>query len=191
MSENRLSCGRRAVKCRFLPIFLSTRRLVRHEEMGEAVRGRRNAECRRPRKCQATVPVCEFLRPQRASKRNSLERAGKVKRTRRLTSRKLRADPLSGGMTPRAVKHRSRHTLAQEPRDLKASFLALAQSEVSFRLPSPASGAPVPGLGTERWLRHRCGQRVRPLRTASLQWRHGRFRRASGHDQSAVRRCSL
>jgi hypothetical protein len=114
----------KAVKCRFLPIFLSTRRLARHEEMGDAARRRRNANCRRPSKCQATVPVCEILRPQTGSKRDNLERAGKVQRTRRLTSRKLRPDPLSGRSTLTAVKRRSRHTPAPRGAHPPSEFLS-------------------------------------------------------------------
>src|SRR5580692_1408628 len=87
----------KAVECRFLPIFLSTGRLGGHEEMGDGVRRPRNPNGRRTSKRQATVRICEILRPRRGSKRSSLEQPGKLKRTRRLTSRKLRPNPLGGG----------------------------------------------------------------------------------------------
>ena len=107
--------------------------LVGHEEMGDGVRQRRNPNGRRTSKRQATVRIREVLRPRRGSQRSSLEQPGKLKRTRRLTSRKLRPNPPGGGSTPRSVKHRS-HQICQ------IGATQLGEFPGTHRVHSPSAG---------------------------------------------------
>jgi hypothetical protein len=168
--------GGRQAECRFLPIFLSTPRLIRHEEMGDPAEVGHRFCAQRRSKRPAAVPAWQRLRSQCRSVDDKLERAGKLQRTRRLTSRKKRCRPRCGAgrQIARSDTDRNRTTCA----------------EFSGGRPSPASAARAPDRESGTRPRHRCVRRGRPLPSISPEPPSDRFARRSGRGRSAGRRRS-
>jgi len=166
---------------------LSTGRLTRHEEMGDRVKAGPAPAGHERGKAGRSMTVRESLTARKGSKRLNLKRTGKIKRTRRLTSRKLRLDPPDGAPLTDADRCRWLRMALRAARK-RPKFLA-ADARFSLRTRARASAEPVPDRGNGRSLRFRYVRPEQPPREAFPRQRCDRFPWASGRDRSRSRQC--